>query len=72
MSIIKKQDFIESIADALQFISYYHPSDFICCDASGMEKGKNRLRLKMLLLKYWPTPVYVQKDIDPFVRTRVL
>ncbi len=29
MSIIKKEDFIASIADALQYISYYHPLDFI-------------------------------------------
>jgi fumarate hydratase class I len=29
MAIIKQQDFIESIADALQYISYYHPLDFI-------------------------------------------
>jgi fumarate hydratase class I len=28
-TIIKKEDFINSIADALQFISYYHPMDFI-------------------------------------------
>ncbi|MGB7649706.1 MAG: fumarate hydratase [Gallionella sp.] len=29
MTIIKQQDFIDSVADALQFISYYHPKDFI-------------------------------------------
>lgn len=29
MSIIREDDFIQSIADALQFISYYHPTDFI-------------------------------------------
>jgi len=29
MTIIKKPDFIQSIADALQFISYYHPIDYI-------------------------------------------
>ena len=29
MSMIKQQDLIDSIADALQFISYYHPIDFI-------------------------------------------
>lgn len=29
MSIIRQGDFIESIADALQFISYYHPLDYI-------------------------------------------
>ena len=29
MATIKQQDFIESIADALQYISYYHPLDFV-------------------------------------------
>ncbi|WP_109015965.1 fumarate hydratase [Novimethylophilus kurashikiensis] len=29
MSVIKQQDFIDSIADSLQFISYYHPGDYI-------------------------------------------
>src|SRR5271169_1259726 len=29
MTIIKQNDFIESIAAALQFISYYHPTDYI-------------------------------------------
>jgi fumarate hydratase class I len=28
-TIIKQEDFIESIAAALQFISYYHPADYI-------------------------------------------
>jgi len=29
MTVINKQDFIDSIRDALQYISYYHPPDFI-------------------------------------------
>ena len=29
MTVIRDQDVIESVADALQFISYYHPSDFV-------------------------------------------
>ncbi len=29
MATIRKQDFIDSIQDALQYISYYHPPDFI-------------------------------------------
>lgn len=29
MTIIRQDDFIQSIADALQYISYYHPKDFI-------------------------------------------
>ena len=29
MTVIRQQDFIDSVAEALQFISYYHPSDYI-------------------------------------------
>lgn len=29
MTLIRQDDFIQSIADALQYISYYHPKDFI-------------------------------------------
>jgi fumarate hydratase class I len=29
MTTIKKSDLIQSVADALQFISYYHPADYI-------------------------------------------
>ncbi|MDO9164051.1 MAG: fumarate hydratase, partial [Methylococcaceae bacterium] len=29
MTIIRQDDFIQSIAGSLQFISYYHPKDFI-------------------------------------------
>ncbi len=29
MTTIRQQDFIDSIADSLQYISYYHPADFI-------------------------------------------
>jgi len=28
-TVIRQDDLIESVADALQFISYYHPKDFI-------------------------------------------
>ena len=29
MTRIRQDDFIASVADALQFISYYHPQDYI-------------------------------------------
>ena len=29
MTVIREEDLIESVADALQFISYYHPIDFV-------------------------------------------
>ena len=27
--MIREADFVQSVADALQFISYYHPADYI-------------------------------------------
>jgi len=41
VTIIKQKDFIESIANALQFISYYHPSDFITAMAEAYEREAN-------------------------------
>jgi fumarate hydratase class I len=41
MTVIRQQDFIDSVADALQFISYYHPSDFVraLADAYRIEQS---------------------------------
>lgn len=36
--VIKQADFIESVADALQYISYYHPKDFIDAMAEAYER----------------------------------
>ncbi len=38
MTVIRQEDLIESVADALQFISYYHPLDFI----RAMEEAYHR------------------------------
>ncbi len=38
MTVIKQQDFIDSIYDALQYISYYHPLDFV----RGLKKAYER------------------------------
>ncbi|MDH5232962.1 MAG: fumarate hydratase, partial [Gammaproteobacteria bacterium] len=37
MTRIKQTDFIQSIADALQYISYYHPKDYIDALAQAYE-----------------------------------
>lgn len=39
--IIKQADLIESIADALQYISYYHPKDFVDAMAEAYEKEES-------------------------------
>lgn len=40
-TIINEQDFIQSIADAVQFISYYHPADYIQHLARAYEREEN-------------------------------
>ena len=42
MSTIRQQDFIDSIADALQYISFYHPLDFV----QALEKAYNKEQSK--------------------------
>ena len=41
MSIIRKQDFIDSIADALQYISFYHPLDFVQAAKAAYDREVN-------------------------------
>lgn len=41
MTIIKQEEFISSIADALQYISYYHPIDFIQAMGSAWEREQS-------------------------------
>jgi len=41
MTIITKNDFIDSITDALQFIACYHPKDFIQAMAKAYEKEQS-------------------------------
>jgi len=41
MGTIKAEDFIESVADAFQYISYYHPKDFIQAMSAAYEKEES-------------------------------
>ncbi|WP_269144626.1 fumarate hydratase [Nitrogeniibacter aestuarii] len=41
MSTIKQEDFIQSIADAFQFISYYHPLDYIQALGKAYEREQS-------------------------------
>ncbi|QIQ21828.1 fumarate hydratase [Zophobihabitans entericus] len=41
MTVIKQDDFIQSISDAFQFISYYHPQDFIDAMIAAWKKERN-------------------------------
>ncbi|WP_280545909.1 MULTISPECIES: fumarate hydratase [unclassified Halomonas] len=41
MTVIRQDDLIQSVADALQYISYYHPKDFIDAMAAAYEREEN-------------------------------
>ncbi len=42
MAVIRQDDFIQSIADGLQYISYYHPVDFIKAITEAYEKEESQ------------------------------
>ncbi|MCK0745073.1 fumarate hydratase [Chromohalobacter nigrandesensis] len=41
MTVIRQDDVIQSVADALQFISYYHPKDFIDAMHEAYQREEN-------------------------------
>ena len=41
MTTIREADFVQSVADALQFISYYHPADYIAHLARAWEREQS-------------------------------
>jgi fumarate hydratase class I len=42
MTVITKEDLVQSIQDALQYISYYHPKDFITAMNHAYEREESR------------------------------
>jgi len=42
MTIIKQSDVIDSVTDALQYISYYHPKDFVDAMTVAYEKEQSK------------------------------
>jgi len=41
MTVIKKEDLVQSIQDSLQYISYYHPADFIKAMSEAYEREES-------------------------------
>ncbi|SHE91092.1 fumarase, class I, homodimeric [Modicisalibacter ilicicola DSM 19980] len=41
MTVIRQDDVIQSVADALQYISYYHPKDFIAAMHEAYQREEN-------------------------------
>ena len=47
MAVIREDDFIQSVADALQYISYYHPADYIQHLYNNKNDGERRTYVAM-------------------------
>src|SRR3990172_2206763 len=41
MTVIRRDDLVDSVADALQYISYYHPKDFLDHMARAYEREQS-------------------------------
>src|SRR6202795_402053 len=41
MTVIRQDDFVASVADALQYISFYHPVDYITSLTAAYEKEQS-------------------------------
>ena len=42
MSVVQQEDLITSVADALQYISYYHPLNFIQAVNAAYEREESK------------------------------
>ena len=42
MTLIREEDLVESIADAFQYISYFHPPDFVTSLSSAWEREESQ------------------------------
>lgn len=42
MTVIRQEDLIQSVADSLQYISYYHPMDYITALGQAYEQEQSR------------------------------
>ena len=66
MTVIRQDDFIDSVADALQFISYYHPLDYIQAVHRAYEIGP------WVKAAGGDIKVSAPRDTVPSARTRAL
>ena len=56
-TIIKQDDLITSVKDALQFISYYHPQDFIQAMSRAYDREENKAA-KDAIAQFARTPLF--------------
>ena len=72
MTVITDRDVVESVADALQFISYYHPTDFVQAVHRAYEMEQSQAAKDALAQILISTAACVPWVSDPFAKTQVL
>lgn len=71
MTVIRQEDFIASIADAFQYISYYHPKDYIQALGRAYEREASPAA-RDAIAQILTNSACVPRDIARSVRTRGL
>ena len=69
MTTIRQDDFIQSVADALQYISYYHPLDYIDGARRGVRAPSSRRRRRTRSRRSSPTRGCAPKATGRSART---
>ena len=70
MATIKQDDFIRSVADALQYISFYHPVDYITNLARAYERlGLEPEARATFLRAAWVSPVLLHTMLPDVAAT---
>jgi len=64
MTLIKQEDLIQSVADALQFISYYHPLDFIRALRGAYEREESPAANTGIVIVYVDVGMDIQWDAE--------
>ena len=62
MATIKRADLVQSVADALQFISYYHPADYIRALGRAYERERSPANLLQAQRDYFGAHTFERTD----------
>ena len=71
MTLIREEDLVESIADAFQYISYFHPPDFVTSLSSAWEREESQ-SAKDAMAQSWSIREWLQWEDARYARIQVV
>ncbi len=70
--VIKEADLVQSIADAVQFISYYHPQDYIQHLARAYEREQSPAAKDAIAQILTNSRIFTLKKSDQLIQRRAV